>query len=96
MKIKVQVQSRTNRIHIDLDGENGHSELLLTPKDFGSLRKAINRMPKRKSLVPKTLTKHMATDMVWRGDTYGASWKLRKAIVSLAMPDLAEALNRKV
>lgn len=95
MNITFWNQQSTGRIGITFENSSGKSEMLVTPRDFNEIKKSFkNAKAIRPRDISESIPKNIAIARIWRGDTYGRFFVLRKALVRMAMPDLAKALDK--
>ena len=93
--LDIEENPKTGMVLVRINRGYGSYEILLSPKDAREVARKLKRPRKTRYRAVRNLPKLMAITRIWRGDTYSFP-KLRKAIVSFAMPDLARALNREL
>ena len=92
--IEVSENIITGTYHVTIEASNGAYSMVLTPNDYSSLLSKLKKPKKSRYVSLQNLSKSIVIARVWRGDTSHFG-KLRRAIVRLAMPDLAKALDRQ-
>lgn len=92
-EIEIEEDARSGRILLEVKNSAGRYSIFLTPADFQSLKRKVNKRKLAKASLSNE-TKFVGIQKAWRGDTNIVTSKLRRFLVKLVMPQLAKQLNR--